>query len=211
MKSSNGSFFERLYRRVRGRRSTRSESVRKTSDKRSSKSLQKGAVSRLNAAVVTEGSVGVHQTTSVDSQDACSIILQDSRACNCSIAVAHNISSNSFPAIMHNRITSSTPNLGSHLQRENSETQKCSYINESSTNSQLRLEGKEVCMLSATDSGLYSEEEGSTSDEEFLEVFIDDYDEAEEESLVDDGWLIPAEEVALDKVVVSNSCETIYR
>lgn len=67
--------------------------------------------------------------------------------------------------------------------------------------------GKELCMLSATDSGLYSEEENA-SDEEYLEVFSDDDDE---DYLVDDGWLIPADEVSLDKVVAYNKAETVYK
>lgn len=73
-------------------------------------------------------------------------------------------------------------------------------------------------MLSATDSGLYSEEEEGSSEDEFLEVFSDDDDDGEEdedddddETIVGDGWLIPAQEVALDKVLVSNSCETVYK
>ena len=69
---------------------------------------------------------------------------------------------------------------------------------------------KDMCMLSATDSGLYSEEEDS--DEEYLEVFSEDEEEEEEDDyLVDDGWLIPADEVSLDKVLASNKTETVYK
>lgn len=64
---------------------------------------------------------------------------------------------------------------------------------------------KELCMLSATDSGLYSEEDNSEDD--YLEVFSDD----EEDDLGDDGWLIPADEVTLDKVVAHNKTETVYK
>lgn len=73
------------------------------------------------------------------------------------------------------------------------------------------LGSKELCMLSATDSGLYSEEEeeGGSSEEEFLEVFSDQ--DEDEDGLVEDGWLIPAEEVSLDQVVTSNNTETVYR
>lgn len=74
---------------------------------------------------------------------------------------------------------------------------------------------KDLYMLSATDSGLYSEEEGSASEEEYLDVFSDEDGEREEDEedgvIVGDGWVIPAQEVSLDKMVVSNSCETIYR
>ena len=70
------------------------------------------------------------------------------------------------------------------------------------------LQAKEMCMLSATDSGLYSEEDESSSEDEYLEVFSDD---EEEEGLVDDGWLIPADEVSLDKVVTASNSETVYR
>lgn len=66
---------------------------------------------------------------------------------------------------------------------------------------------KDQCMLSATDSGLYSEEgEANSEGDEYLEVFSED-----EEELVDDGWLIPADEVALDKVVAYNKSETVYK
>ena len=68
--------------------------------------------------------------------------------------------------------------------------------------------GKEVYMLSATDSGLYSEEEGASEDE-YLDVFSED--EEEEDDVVDDGWLIPADEVSLDKVVATSHSETVYR
>lgn len=69
--------------------------------------------------------------------------------------------------------------------------------------------GKELCLLSATDSGLYSEDSG----EEYLEVFSDNEEDEEEEDdgLVDDGWRIPAEEVSLDKVMAYNRTETVYR
>lgn len=69
--------------------------------------------------------------------------------------------------------------------------------------------GEVPCMLSATDSGLYSEEEGSTVEEEFLEVFSDEEDD--EDGLVEDGWLIPADEVSLDKVIAATGRETVYR
>lgn len=75
------------------------------------------------------------------------------------------------------------------------------------------VDSKDMCMLSATDSGLYSEEEDSI-EEEFLEVFSDEEQEEEEEEddgLVEDGWLIPADEFSLDKVVSANSTETVYR
>lgn len=62
-------------------------------------------------------------------------------------------------------------------------------------------------MLSATDSGLYSEEEDSI-EEEFLEVFSD---QEEEDGGMEEGWLIPAEEVSLDKVVTATGRETVYR
>lgn len=72
------------------------------------------------------------------------------------------------------------------------------------------LKGEGPCMLSATDSGLYSEEEDSI-EEEFLEVFSEDEDEEEEDGSVEDGWLIPADEMSLDKVVTANGRETVYR
>lgn len=74
------------------------------------------------------------------------------------------------------------------------------------------VDSKEVCTLSATDSGLYSEEEDSI-EEEFLEVFSDGEEEEDEDDdgLVEDGWLIPADEFSLDKVVSASSTETVYR
>ena len=63
-------------------------------------------------------------------------------------------------------------------------------------------------MLSASDSGLYSEAEESPGEEEYLNVFTD---EEEEEAVLGDSWVIPAQEVSLDKMMASNTHETIYR
>lgn len=89
----------------------------------------------------------------------------------------------------------------------------------SGSHTSTNLAVKDLYMLSATDSGLYSEEECSASEEEYLDVFSDEdgeekeEDEEEEEDgvIIGDGWVIPAQEVSLDKMVVSNNCETIYR
>ena len=116
--------------------------------------------------------------------------------------------SSSLPARMdsHAVTASSAPLLQVQPPPEESEREPLSP-----PDSKLGGIGKEmVCMLSATDSGLYSEEEGSSEDE-YLDVFSEGEEDEEEEGLVDDGWLIPADEVALDKVVTSSSSETVYR
>ncbi len=118
---------------------------------------------------------------------------------------------------MHQRITSSAPphlNAGSDRDQDgllqksdyaDSRDIRCKITTDTTKNED---KPKEIFILSPTDSGLYSEEE---SEEEYLDVFSDDDDGEEEHKLVDDGWRIPAEEVALDKVMVSNHSETIYR
>lgn len=100
--------------------------------------------------------------------------------------------------------------LGERTDNPNADTSPSSFTKQASRPAEMDKESRpaeEVCVLSATDSGLYSEEEGSSEDE-FLDVFSDD---DEDEECLDDGWLIPAEEVSLDKVMASNNCETLYR
>lgn len=100
--------------------------------------------------------------------------------------------------------------LGERTDNPNADTSPSSFTKQASRPAEMDKESRpaeEVCVLSATDSGLYSEEEGSSEDE-FLDVFSD---EDEDEECLDDGWLIPAEEVSLDKVMASNNCETLYR
>jgi hypothetical protein len=73
-----------------------------------------------------------------------------------------------------------------------------------------KMEGQ-CCLLSATDSGLCSEEDGEVSSEEFLEVFSDDDEDEEDEDEDCLMWQIPAEEVSLDTVMAATGRETVYR
>lgn len=126
-------------------------------------------------------------------------------------------SSRSLPSRMDSSATtSSAPLLRVHSPGESSPVQAIStecLDSHALPPAQLQVataenqKGEGQCMLSATDSGLYSEEEDSI-EEEFLEVFSD---EEEEDGVVEEGWLIPAEEVSLDKVVAATGRETVYR
>ncbi len=121
---------------------------------------------------------------------------------------------------MENRVTSSAPLLRVHLAGESSQTSEVDTIStrhqecigcDTSPSAQIMLQQQQkegICTLSATDSGLYSEEEDCI-EEDFLEVFSDEEDD--EDCLMEDGWQIPAKEVSLDQVVAVNSRETVYR
>ena len=129
----------------------------------------------------------------------------------CSLPTIKLLHLSSTPSPVSSCNPSSTTKESGPLLRIDTFGQECS-CSHTSTNPAL----KDLYMLSATDSGLYSEEEGSASEEEYLDVFSDEDGEGKEEdeedgTIVGDGWVIPAQEVSLDKMVVSNSSETIYR
>ena len=222
MTIGNGGFIERIRKSVRRKvANKRLKRLEKSLSECSSKAQSE--MSRLEAS---RSSVAMQQSKTsplcADTVNAC----QDTRRQeppSMAVAAGRTTTSHSLPARTLNPVTSSAPLLSIQSPEEEGSCTSSSGFMISSyalldsstvsghTNLMPQGEGKGTCMLSATDSGLYSEEENSASDEEFLEVFSDDDVDDEEENLVDDGWLIPAEEVALDTVVAANRCETIYR
>lgn len=211
-------FLESICKRVR--RTQRNASRRSRSEKEdtskpvSSNSRHQTKAKDINSVV--EQCISVSLNPEVARGD-----FRDSSPSMAAAESVSRLSSRSLPSrIDSSDITSSAPLLHVHLAGESSlaaEVQAISTANQEclesdtsppahvATAGDQKSEGQ--CMLSATDSGLYSEEEDSI-EEEFLEVFSD---QEEEDGGMEEGWLIPAEEVSLDKVVTATGRETVYR
>ncbi len=210
MKNSS-KFLERICKRVRRRtRSTKKE--KKRSDVCTSKINSPMDTSRPSPCSVAVSK----EATASWSLELAGGAFQDSKLTiqtrPCPMPAAEGIATtgcfSSLPARMDNH-ASSAPLLQVQSPSEGDPEVSAGLISSRQEKAKIGTElaqGKDMCMLSATDSGLYSEEEGSSEDE-YLDVFSED----EEEDVVDDGWLIPANEVALDKVVTASNSETVYK
>ena len=106
-----------------------------------------------------------------------------------------------FPAEISR--TSEVGTISTHHQECNE-----SHTSASATTTAEMVEGKVMLSATDSDSGLYSEEEDSS--EEYLEVFSDEEDE-DSLAMVEDDWLISADEVSLDTVMAATGGETVYR
>ena len=220
---NGSSFLERICKRVRRTRSKASEG--KSTPLQSSK-----AAHRQDTPARTITSVATQQPCTAAASSSLQLVARGAFHGNSTLQSGRGRAMegpNSLPARLDagsargGTVTSSAPLLRVDVPVDNSQAPVLGSIStrheecvpsDTSPSVQLKpVDSKEVCTLSATDSGLYSEEEDSI-EEEFLEVFSDEEEEDEEDDgLVEDGWLIPADEFSLDKVVSATSTETVYR
>ena len=223
MKSS-GKLLERICKRVRRTRSKTSKTS--ASEEEIASKLRKPSVEAgmaVDISVVEQRLLSASLRPGMPAgtfRDSSTFLSPPSSSC---CMAAGSPSSRSLPARMDGSgaVTSSSAPLlhptrescvTADLEADSTRHEECIVPSPSSVSSPAlqTLKGEGPCMLSATDSGLYSEEEDSI--EEFLEVFSEDEDDYDEEDgSVEDGWLIPADEMSLDKVVTANGRETVYR
>lgn len=212
----NNKFLQRICNRVRR---TQRKASRSTPEKEeTSKPVSRHQSKAKNINSVVEQYISVSLTPQI----ARGNFLDSSSPSSAAAADSSTPSSRSLPPRMDsNARIASAPLLPVHLPEESSPAMEAGTVStadqgclDSHTPPPEQIATAEVlkaevqCTLSATDSGLCSEEEDSVEDE-FLEVFSDE--EEEDDGVMEDGWLIPADEVSLDKVVTASGRETVYR
>lgn len=205
-------FVERIYNWIVGMGRTQSKAENQdTSKPISSTNSRHQLTAAKNIISVVEQQISVSLSPGIARGD----FLDSTHQSGPAMAAAGESGAQSLPS---GEITSSAPLLPVHVPVETSPASEDQIIStlhpdcvESRTSpSATSKKMDEQCSLSASDSGLYSEEEEEEeedSGEEFLEVFSDE----EEDGLVEEGWQIPADEVSLDTVMAATGRETVYR